>query len=81
MRYTTQFFDGTGINLTKAMSAAKVRNINPPEGWTKHTEYHWSTLLNGKRLDFWPSKDKWIYNEKIMFGDVDEFIKYKEQNL
>jgi len=24
-------------------------------GWTKHTEYHWSRTVGGKRLDYWPT--------------------------
>lgn len=79
MRYRTQLPDGGGIYLTKAMAAAKMRQTEPPEGWTKHTHYHWSRQLKGKRLDFWPSKDKWMYEGQIMCGDVDSFIAYHEQ--
>ena len=44
------------------------------DGWCKHTEYHWSRVLNGNRLDYWPSRKKWQYNNKIMTGDVTKFI-------
>ena len=74
MKYTTQFPDGTGINLTKAMVAAKVRKITPSAEWIQHSPYHWARDVNGKRLDFWPSKDKWSYDGKIYSGDVDDFI-------
>ena len=76
MRYTTSFFDGSGMNLTKAMAASKVRQISAPAGWRQHTHYHWSREVNGKRLDFWPSKDKWAYEGKTYFGDVDDFIEH-----
>lgn len=79
-RYRTQFLDGGGIYLTQAMAALKMRNMEPPEGWTKHTAYHWSTMLNGNRLDFWPTKDKWMYLGKIGVGDVDKFIKDKSND-
>lgn len=44
--------------------------------WTKHTDYHWSRKVNGKRLDYWPSRSKfklagWTYPKT---GDVMEFI-------
>lgn len=46
-----------------------------PEGWTQHTEYHWSKILNGKRLNYWPSRNKFQYEGKIMQGGIDGFIK------
>lgn len=60
---TTQF-NGKGIHYTKHMCAIEARNAETFEGFTRHTDYHWSTSLNGKRLDFWPSKNKWRWNEK-----------------
>ena len=43
--------------------------------WTKHTQYHWSRLVAGKRLDYWPSRKKWQYDGKVKRGDVVKFIK------
>lgn len=77
MRYTKQFQDGSGINLSKAMVARRLREAEAPEGWVKHTPYHWARELNGKRLDYWPSKDKWSYDGAIHFGDVEKFIEEK----
>ena len=48
------------------------------EGWTKHTPYHWSRDLNGKRLDYWPSRNKFQYEGKVMCGDVEGFIKNRQ---
>lgn len=80
-RYRTQFPDGRGIYLTKAMAAAKMRHTEPPEVWRKHTAYHWSIDINGERLDFWPTKDKFMFRGKCGVGDVDEFIaKIKQEN-
>lgn len=51
-----------------------------PSGWNKHTEYHWSRTLNGKRLDYWPSRNKFQYNGRVMTGDVIGFIKNREKD-
>lgn len=47
-------------------------------GWTKHTPYHWSRILNGHRLDYWPSRKKYQYRGKVKRGDVNALIKPKE---
>jgi len=46
-----------------------------PIGWTIHTFWHWSKMLNGNKLDYWPSKKKFMYRGKVKTGDVLEFIK------
>lgn len=43
--------------------------------WTKHTEYHWACMLRGKILDYWPSRKKFMYDRRVMRGDVYAFIK------
>ena len=50
------------------------------EGWTKHTPYHWSRKLNGKRLDYWPSRNKFQYDGRVMQGGIDGFIRKHENN-
>ena len=42
--------------------------------WTKHTEFHWSRQVEGKRLDYWPSRKKYQYDGRVMRGDVMAFI-------
>jgi hypothetical protein len=37
-------------------------------GWTKHTEYHWSRIAQGKRLDYWPSRKKFQIDGKVFRG-------------
>lgn len=32
--------------------------------WVKHTEYHWSRNLNDKKLDYWPSTNRWMWQKK-----------------
>lgn len=55
-----------------------LKNANP-EGWTIHTEYHWSRTLNGKKLQYWPSRNKFMYNGRVMCGDVEGFIRNREK--
>ena len=50
------------------------------DGWTKHTSYHWSRKLNGKRLDYWPSRNKFQYDGRVMQGGIDGFIRKHENN-
>jgi hypothetical protein len=49
-------------------------------GWTVHTEFHWSRIVAGKKLDFWPSRKKFQYAGKVHRGDVYAFIKSKTQS-
>jgi hypothetical protein len=58
----------------KERKAKNLASANP-DGWTKHTEYHWSRKLHGKRLDYWPSRNKFQYDGKVMCGDVNAFIR------
>ncbi len=60
----------------------KKRNLESAskEGLDLHTEWHWSRTLNGKRLDYWPSKNKFQYDGKIMCGDVDGFIRKRQSS-
>ena len=44
-------------------------------GWTKHTEFHWSRMVNGERLDYWPSRKKFQYRGKVMRGNVNRILK------
>jgi hypothetical protein len=47
-------------------------------GWTIHTDYHWSRIVAGHRLDYWPSRKKFQYCGKVRRGDVIRFIESKE---
>jgi hypothetical protein len=49
------------------------------KGWTVHTDYHWSRTLNCKRLDYWPSRNKFMYEGRVMCGDVMGFIRKREK--
>ena len=43
-------------------------------GWIKHTDYHWSRNVAGSRLDYWPSRKKFMHKGKVQRGDVFKFI-------
>lgn len=36
----------------------------------QHTRYHWSTALNGQRLEYWPSVCKWRWKDKNYWGSL-----------
>lgn len=44
-------------------------------GWTKHTEYHWSRMLDGHHLNYWPSRKKFQYRGKVRRGNVYDLIR------
>jgi len=44
-------------------------------GFTRHSDYHYSCDLNGSRLDYWPSRNKWRWNGRTYNGDVHGFIQ------
>jgi hypothetical protein len=46
--------------------------------WAKHTEHHWTTTLNGERLHYWPSRNKFMHRGKVMCGDVHGYIRNRE---
>jgi hypothetical protein len=52
-----------------------------PADWTIHTDYHWSRTLAGKRLDYWPSRNKFQYDRKVMCGDVVGFIRNRTEQV
>lgn len=73
-----EIFDG----MKEANKERKRRNLESanPDGWTKHTEYHWSRKLNGKRLDYWPSTGRFKYDGRMMQGGIEGFIRKREVN-
>ena len=38
------------------------------EGWTRHTEYHYSRVIDGKRVEWWPSGGKVKVNGRMIYG-------------
>ncbi|AVX04295.1 hypothetical protein MXMO3_01770 [Maritalea myrionectae] len=50
-----------------------------PCEWKKHTEHHWSTVLNVHRLDYWPSTGKWIWCAEKYRGDAQSLARFIEK--
>lgn len=53
---------------------------NDDGGWTKHTQWHWSRIVDGKRLDYWPSRKKFQWQGKVMRGLREMYKIIKEKN-
>jgi len=49
-------------------------------GWTKHTEFHWSRMVNGERLDYWPSRKKFQFRGKVKRGDVMAIVRAAKES-
>lgn len=52
-------------NLAKADTA----------GWSQFTQYHFWRMVDGHRLDWWPSSNKWLYKGKYYRGGLPKAIK------
>lgn len=57
------------FDADRARFAAEA-NAADDGGWTKHSQYHWSRIVNGYRLDYWPTRKKYQYKGKVRRGDV-----------
>jgi hypothetical protein len=47
---------------------AKMLAVADTTGWTQHTEYHFSRIYNGERIEWWPSGGKAKYKGKMIYG-------------
>ncbi len=50
------------------------------DDFTKHTQWHWSRLLEDKRLDYWPTKNKWKY-DKMYFGTAQDLRNFVDKRI
>ena len=46
------------------------------EGFIKHTEWHWSMMLDGDRLDYWPTSCRWRWRDKTTRGDANNLVGF-----
>jgi hypothetical protein len=53
-------------------------NAKDDGAWTKHTQWHWSRMVSGQRLDYWPSRKKFQFGGRVQRGDVMRFIQAKQ---
>ena len=42
----------------------------------QHTLYHWSTALQGHRLEYWPTTRKWRWKDKNYWGTLTDFENF-----
>lgn len=71
---------GTAMHTPEQHAASRAQKRKhlaeaDPAGWTQHTAYHWSRYVNGKKLDYWPSRRKFQYDGKVVSGDVTAFLR------
>ena len=59
----------------KAKPERKTKSGKSAVNWMKHTPYHWQTFIEGERLDYWPTKNKYMFRGEVMKGDVNKFIR------
>lgn len=45
------------------------------DGWTIHTQYHWSRDFNDYQLDYWPTTHTFRYKNQTHKGDVYKFME------
>jgi hypothetical protein len=43
-------------------------------GWEKHSETHWYRFIDGEKLHWWPSANKWLYKGKFYRGALPKSI-------
>ncbi len=43
--------------------------------WKEHSEYHLSAMLDGSRIDYWPTKRKWRHEDELRTGDIEGYIR------
>lgn len=43
--------------------------------WVKHTPYHWTCLLCGDKLQYWPTKNKWRWRHQTYDGAVGDTVE------
>lgn len=52
---------------TRKHRRAMLKKANT-EGWTQHTEWHFSRVINGERVEWWPSGGKAKIKGRIIYG-------------
>lgn len=67
-------YDGTNGNGYQPLQP-EPKPLRVPGEWTRHTEHHFSTLLDGDVLAWWPSTQKFRYRGVTRLGDPEAFIE------
>jgi hypothetical protein len=72
-----------GMKATTQRHRADMLAKANTDGWTRHTEWHFSRTFGGKRMEWWPSGGKAKYGNRMVYGhrnvnDLIARIKAKE---
>lgn len=67
-------FSREKFNADRARFAAEA-NAADDGGWHKHSAHHWSRIVDGSRLDYWPTRKKFQYRGNVRRGDVYAIIR------
>lgn len=51
---------GRLMRANQNLDAIDLFNNDP--AWKRHTYWHWSRTVCGHRMDYWPSRGRWIWN-------------------
>lgn len=43
-------------------------SVAKTDGWHKHSEYHYSKVVDNEKLQWWPSTVKAMYKNKMYYG-------------
>jgi len=46
-------------------------------GWSKHTDTHWYRMIDGEKLHYWPSANKWLFRGQYYRGGLPRFLGEK----
>lgn len=46
-----------------------------PAGWNKYTEHHWWRKVDGYKMDYWPSANKWLYKGIYYRGGLPQKLR------
>jgi hypothetical protein len=57
-------------------TGAAVRAKLDPKVWTKHTDWHYTRIVDGNVLSFWPSTSKFQYRDKVYNGGLPKMTKF-----
>lgn len=51
-------------------------------GWSKHSDTHWYRMIEGEKLHWWPSANKWLYRGRYYRGALPKELgdKVSEDN-
>jgi len=49
-------------------------NETSDKGWSKHADTHWYLIIDGVKLDYWPSANKWQFKGRYYRGSIPRWL-------